>query len=76
MSLEKLNHLMYMNDIKIFAKNEKKNKKKLQTIRIYNHVIGIKLWHGMLCLLITKKKKEKREKNNIERNRTTKSRKH
>ena len=40
-SQEKINHLMYMDDIKIFAKNEKELETLVQTIRIYSQDIGM-----------------------------------
>ena len=33
-SLEKINHLMYMDDIKLFAKNEKKQETLIYIVRI------------------------------------------
>ena len=39
-SLEKINHLMYMNDIKLFAKNKKELETLIQAIRIYSQDIG------------------------------------
>ena len=35
-SQEKINHLMYMDDIKLFAKNEKELETLIQTVRIYS----------------------------------------
>ena len=40
-SQEKINHLMYMDDIKKFAKNEKELETLVQTIRIYSQDIGM-----------------------------------
>ena len=40
-SLEKVNHLMYMDDIKLFAKNEKGLETLLHTVRIYSQGIGM-----------------------------------
>ena len=40
-SQEKINHLMYMDDIKLFAKNEKELKTLIYTVRIYSHDIGM-----------------------------------
>ena len=37
----KINHLMYMDDIKPFAKNEKELETLIQTVRIYSQVIGM-----------------------------------
>ena len=39
---EKVNHLMYMDDIKLFAKNEKELETLIHTIRIYSQDIGMK----------------------------------
>ena len=36
-SQENINHLMYMHDIKLFAKNEKELENLIQTVKIYNH---------------------------------------
>ena len=38
--LEKVNHLMNMDDIKLFAKNEKEPETLIHTIRIYSEDIG------------------------------------
>ena len=38
---EKINHLMYMDDIKQFAENEKEQETLTQTVRIYNDDIGM-----------------------------------
>ena len=40
-SLEKINHLMYMDDIKLFTKYEKELENLIQTIRIFSQDIGI-----------------------------------
>ena len=36
---EKINHLMYMDDIKLFAKNEKELESLLHTVKIYSQDI-------------------------------------
>ena len=40
-SQEKINHLMYTDDIKLFAKNEKESETLRHTVRIYSQDIGI-----------------------------------
>ena len=40
-SQEKINHLMYMNDIKLFAKNEKELDTLIHAVRIYSQDIGM-----------------------------------
>ena len=40
--LEKINHLMYINGIKLLAKNEKELKTEIQSVRIYIDDIGMK----------------------------------
>ena len=41
-SQEKINHLMYMDDINLFAKNEKELETLIKTVRIYSQDIGMK----------------------------------
>ena len=38
---EKINHLMYVDDIKLLAKNEKELETLIHAVRIYNQDIGI-----------------------------------
>ena len=40
-SQEKINHLMYADDIELFAKNEKELKTLIRAVRIYNQDIGM-----------------------------------
>ena len=40
-SQEKINHLMYMDDIKLFTKNEKELETLIHTVRIYSQDIGM-----------------------------------
>ncbi len=40
-SQEKINHLMYMDDIKLFAKNEKELETLIHAVRIYSQDIGM-----------------------------------
>ena len=44
-SQEKVNHLMYMDDIKPFAKNEKELETLIHTVRIYSYVHRNGIWH-------------------------------
>ena len=62
-SQEKINHVMYMNDIKIVAKNEKEPEILIQTIKIYSQSKGMELGMEKCVMLIMKKKWtiEKRE---------------
>ena len=53
-SQEKINHLMYMNDIKLFAKNEKERETLIQTVRIYNQDIGMEFGIEKCALLVMK----------------------
>ena len=46
-SQENINHLMYMDDIKLFAKNEKEVGTLIQTVRIYSQDIGIEFGRKM-----------------------------
>ena len=54
-SQEKINHLMYMNDIKLFAKNKKKQLEILiQTLRIYSQDIGMEFGIEKCAMLVIK----------------------
>ena len=59
-SQEKINHLMYMDDIKLFLKNEKKNNKTKQTrklihaVRIYSQEIGMEFGIEKCAMLVMK----------------------
>ena len=44
-SQEKINHLMWMDDVKLFAKNEKELETLIHTVRIYSQDIG----HRKVC---------------------------
>ena len=59
-SQENINHFVYTDDIKIFAKKENVQKILLQIIRINSHDIGIKFWIEESFRLIIKKKGKKR----------------
>ena len=58
-SLENINHLLYMVDIKIFTKNVKELEIRIQTIRIYSQATGMEFDIEKYALLIMKT--EKRE---------------
>ena len=40
-SQEKINHLLYIDDIKLFAKNEKELEILIHAVRIYNQELGM-----------------------------------
>ena len=40
---------MYMDDIKLFAKNEKELETLMLTVRIYSQDIGMEYWHRKMC---------------------------
>ena len=52
---EKINHLMYMDDIKLFAKNEKELETLIHAVRIYSQDIGIKFGIEKCAMLVMKK---------------------
>ena len=58
-SQEKINHLMYMDDIKIFAKNEKELETLVQTIRIYSQDIGMEFGIEKCAMLVIKRGERK-----------------
>ena len=53
-SQEKINHLMYMDDKKVFAKNERKLETLIRTIRIYCQDLGIE-FSCEKCAMIVRK---------------------
>ena len=53
-SHEKVNHLMYMNDIKLFAKDEKELETLIHTVRIYNRDIGMEFDIEKCAMLVMK----------------------
>ena len=48
-SQEKINHLMYMDDIKLFAKNEKELETLIHAVRIYSQNIGMEFGIKKMC---------------------------
>ena len=53
-SQEKINHLMYMDDIKLFVKNEKELETLIHAVRIYSQDIGIEFGIEKCALLVMK----------------------
>ena len=53
-SQEKTNHLMYMDDIKVFATNEKKLETLIPTVRIYSQDIGMEFGLEKYVMLVMK----------------------
>ena len=56
-SQEKFNHLMYMDDIKLFAKNEKELETLIHIIRIHSQDIGMEFGIEICALLVMKSDK-------------------
>ena len=52
--IEKVNHLMYMDDIKLFAKNEKELETLVHTVRIYSRDIGMEFDIEKCAMLVMK----------------------
>ena len=53
-SQEKINHLMYMDDIKLFAKNEKELETLIHAVRIYSQDIGMEFGIEKCAMLVMK----------------------
>ena len=53
-SQEKINHLMYMDDIKLFAKNEKEQETHIHAVRIYSQDIEMKFGIEKCVILVMK----------------------
>ena len=60
-SQEKINHLMYTNDIKLFAKNEKQLVTFLQTIRKFSQDKGMEFGIEKFAMFIMKSRKQRKE---------------
>ena len=56
-SQEKINHLMYMDDIKLFTKNQKELETIIQTVRIYSQNIGMEFGTEKCAMLAMKSSK-------------------
>ena len=53
-SQEKFNHLMYMDDIKLFAKNKKELETLIHTVRIYSRDVGMEFGIEKSSMLVMK----------------------
>ena len=53
-SQEKINHLMYMGDIKLFAKNKKGQETLIHAVRIYSQDIGMEFSKEKCAMLVMK----------------------
>ena len=53
-SQERINHLMYKDDIKLFAQNEKEWETLIQTFRIYSQDIGMEFGIDKYAMLVIK----------------------
>ena len=51
---EKINYLMYMDDIKLFLKNEKEMETLIHTVRIYSQFIGMEFGMEKCAMLVMK----------------------
>ena len=56
-SQEKINHLMYMDDIKLFVRNGKESETLIQTVRIYSIDIGMEFGKEKCAMQIMKSAK-------------------
>ena len=57
-SQEKINHLMYIDDIKLSAKNEKELETLVPALKIYSYNIGMKFGIEKCTMLIMKSRKQ------------------
>ena len=54
---QEINHLMYMDDIKLFAKNEKELETIIHAVRIYSQDIGMEFGREKCAMLVMKSAK-------------------
>ena len=52
--LQKINHLMYMDDIRLFAKNEKELETLIHAVRVYSQNIGMEFGIEKCAMLVMK----------------------
>ena len=65
-SQEKVNHLRYRDDIKLFVENEEYKKKTIQMVRIYS--LDLRIEFGMeKCTMLVMKSRKRRMTEGIER---------
>ena len=60
-SQEKINHLMYMDDIKLFAKNEKELETQIQAVKVYSQGLGMEFGIEKCTMLIMRSRKQQME---------------
>ena len=56
-SQEKINHLMYVDDIKLFAKNENELETLIHAVKIYSQDIGMEFGIEKCAMLVMKSRK-------------------
>ena len=71
-SQEKINQLIYTDDIKLFAKNEKELETLIQTERVYSQNIRIEFDIGKMCHANNKKRETTHDKRNYQTQKKTK----
>ena len=54
---QKVNHLLFMDDLKLYTSNEKSLESLIQTVRVFSNDIGMKFGVGK-CAVLTMKKVE------------------
>ena len=54
---EKINHLLFIDDLKLYAKNEKDLDSLVQTVRIFSNGIGMEFGIDKCATLVVKKRK-------------------
>ena len=64
-SQEKINNLMYMDDMKLFAKHEKELETPIHAVRIYSHDIGMEFGIEKCIMLVTESSKRHLTKENL-----------
>ena len=55
---EKINHLLYLDDLKLYAKNEKELDSLVQTARVFSKEIGMDFWIENCSMLIMHREKK------------------
>ena len=56
-SKEKINHLLFMDDLKLYSRSEKGLDSLVQTVRVFSEDIGMKFGIGECAMLVMEKRK-------------------
>ena len=56
-SKEKINHLLFMDDLKLYSRSEKRLNSLVQTVRVFSEDVGMKFGIEKCAMLVMEKRK-------------------